>query len=81
MTIARRLDHGGRREEPRQVVFGSAAEVRAVPVDERVPVFAVALSLLEDDPNFWQRSLGSLVFQNTRQDLLSVVDEAQGEEQ
>jgi hypothetical protein len=72
---ARVLAAGGVRHRSAAVALGAAREVRSVFAVERGPVFAAALSALEADRSSWQSSLGNLVFENTRQDLLSVAEE------
>jgi helicase len=72
---ARVLAAGGVRHRSAAVALGGAREVRRLLAVERGPVFAAALSVLEADRNSWQRRLGNLVFDNTRQDLLSVAEE------
>ena len=66
------LASGGVRHRRAAVELGTAAEVMAAVIQNRLAVFSAAQQLLLEDQRRWNSHLGVLVFKSTLQDLTSI---------
>lgn len=66
----------GVRHRRASVMLGDTPEVRQAATDEDGDVAVVARQLIRERPETWRRRLGSLVYENTLQDLTSDVGES-----
>lgn len=74
-AAARILAAGGIRHRQAAVALGGTLEVLSVPA-EKLSVFSTVLQVLLANPDVWTKRLGSLVVENTRQNLASGITNA-----
>jgi helicase len=73
---ARRLSIEGLRHRSAAVALGDALAEGGIDPDDGRPLGPTALAAIDDDPNLWERVLGSLVVDNTRIDLTAPLGRA-----